>query len=159
MNTFAFTWCLDSQGSTLLSTCIQWMMQVMDTWFEGRGGGILGDFRELQEISGDFRRFNRIWGILERITPPADHGVTYPESCPEEWFLRGWCGVWHSKTMRVSVSWLLPEKIPVGRQASWTCHIVVLHIGYLSQQLPGRLIPAGISLTTVRIDLSKSDNL
>ena len=87
----------------------------------GKGGGILGDFRELQEISGDFRRFNRIWGILERITPPADHGVTYPESCPEEWFLRGCCGVWHARAMQVSVCWQLAEEVPVDPLGSWSC--------------------------------------
>ena len=52
-----------------------------------------------------------LWGCPSGISS-ADHGVAHPPSCPEGWFWRGCRGVWHSRTMQVSVSWQLPEELP-----------------------------------------------
>ena len=35
----------------------------------------------------------------------ADHDVAHPSRCPDGWFWRGCRGVWHARTMQVSVSW------------------------------------------------------
>ena len=43
----------------------------------------------------------------------ADHGVAHPPRCCEGWFWRGCRGVWHARTMQVSVSWQSPEEVPV----------------------------------------------
>ena len=51
----------------------------------------------------------------------ADHGVASPSRCPEGWFWRGCRGVWHVRTMQVSVSWHLAEEVPVDPQGSWSC--------------------------------------
>ena len=51
----------------------------------------------------------------------ADYGVARPPRSPEEWFWRGFRSVWHARTMQVSVSWQLPEEMPVDPQASWSC--------------------------------------
>ena len=51
----------------------------------------------------------------------ADHAVTHPPNCPEGWFWRGCCGVWYARTMPVSVSWHLPEEVPVAPQGYWSC--------------------------------------
>ena len=45
----------------------------------------------------------------------------YPPRCPEGWFRRGCRGVWHARTMRVSLSCQLPEEVPVDPQGSWSC--------------------------------------
>ena len=50
----------------------------------------------------------------------ADHGVAHPPRCPEGWFWRGCHDVWHARTMQVSVSWQLPEEVPVDPQGSWS---------------------------------------
>ena len=51
----------------------------------------------------------------------ADHSVAHPPRCPEGWVWRGCRRVWHASTMKVSVSWQLPEVVPVDRQGSWSC--------------------------------------
>ena len=50
----------------------------------------------------------------------ADDCVALPPRCPEAWFWRGCRGVWHAQTMPVSVSWQLPEEVPVDPQGSWS---------------------------------------
>ena len=44
-----------------------------------------------------------------------------PSRWPEGWFSRGCRGVWHARTMQVSVSWQLPEEVPVNLQGRWSC--------------------------------------
>ena len=51
----------------------------------------------------------------------AGHGVAHTPRCPEGWFWRRCRGVWHTRTMQVSVSWQLPEEVPVDPQGSWSC--------------------------------------
>ena len=51
----------------------------------------------------------------------TNHGVAHPPRCPEEWFLRGHGGMLHARTMQVSISWQLPEEVPVDPQGSWSC--------------------------------------
>ena len=51
----------------------------------------------------------------------ADNGVAHSPTCPEGWFWRGCRGVWHVRTMQVSVSWQLPEEVRVDPQGSWSC--------------------------------------
>ena len=48
----------------------------------------------------------------------ADHGVAHAVICPEGWFWRGCRGVWYARTIQVSVSWQLPEEVPVDLQGS-----------------------------------------
>ena len=47
--------------------------------------------------------------------PSADHGVAHPPRCPEGWFWRGCCGVWHARTMQVSDS---PEGMLWGEECA-----------------------------------------
>ena len=54
----------------------------------------------------------------------ADHSIVHPPRCPEGWFWRGCHGVWHFRTMQVSVSWQLPEEVPVDPHDSWFCSTV-----------------------------------
>ena len=49
----------------------------------------------------------------------ANHGVVYPPRCSERLIWRGCNGVWHVPTMQVSVSWQLPEEVPVDPEESW----------------------------------------
>ena len=51
----------------------------------------------------------------------ADHGVAHLVRCPEGWLRRGCRGVWHARIMQVSVTWQLPEEVPVNLQGSWPC--------------------------------------
>ena len=51
----------------------------------------------------------------------ADHGVAYPQRCPEGWFWRGCHGTWHNWTVQVSISWQLPEEVHVDTQGVWSC--------------------------------------
>ena len=51
----------------------------------------------------------------------ADHGVVHLPWCLEGWFWRCFRGVWHVRTMQVSVTWQLPEEVPVDPQGSWSC--------------------------------------
>ena len=50
-----------------------------------------------------------------------DHSIANPQRCPEGWFWRGCCGVWHASTMLVSLSSELPEEVPVDPQGTWSC--------------------------------------
>ena len=61
-----------------------------------------------------------LWCCPARIST-ADNSVTHPPRCPEGWFWRGCCGMWHALTMQVSVSRQLPEEVPVDPQGSWSC--------------------------------------
>ena len=96
--------------------------------------GRRGDMREDSTESSSSLFFCRspLWVVLaweEMCTPwcspssisSADHGVAQPPRCPEEWFWRDCRGVWHAPTIQVSVSWQLPEKVPVDPQRSWSC--------------------------------------
>ena len=51
----------------------------------------------------------------------ADHGITHPLSCTYGWLWRGCHGVWHGRTMQASISWQLPEEVPVDPRGSWSC--------------------------------------
>ena len=51
----------------------------------------------------------------------ADHGIAHPPRCPGGCFWRGCRGMWHAWTMQVSISWQLPEEVPVYPQGSWSC--------------------------------------
>ena len=51
----------------------------------------------------------------------ADHGFAHPPRCPEGWFWRACCGVWHAGAMQISVSWQLPEEVPVNPQGRLSC--------------------------------------
>ena len=51
----------------------------------------------------------------------ADQGVAHSPRSPEGWFWRGFRGVWHAWTMQVSVSWQLPENVPVDPQVRRSC--------------------------------------
>ena len=51
----------------------------------------------------------------------ADNGVAHPPRCLEGWLWWGSHGVWHAWTMQVSVSWQLPEEVPVDPKRSWSC--------------------------------------
>ena len=46
--------------------------------------------------------------------------IAHPPRCLEGWFWRGFHGVWHARTMQVSVSWQLPEEILVDPHGSWS---------------------------------------
>ena len=48
----------------------------------------------------------------------ANHGIACCPQCPEGWFLRSCHGIWHSQTVQDSVSWQLPEEVPVDPQRS-----------------------------------------
>ena len=53
----------------------------------------------------------------------ANHGVAHPPKCPKEWFWRGCHGVWHARPMQASISWQLPEEVPVDpHPAGLQCH-------------------------------------
>ena len=43
----------------------------------------------------------------------ADYSIAHPRRCPGEWFWRGCRGMWHARTMQVSVSWQLPKELLV----------------------------------------------
>ena len=51
----------------------------------------------------------------------ADFGIAHPPRCPDGWFCRGCRGMGHAQTTQVSVSWQLPEEVPVDPQGSWPC--------------------------------------
>ena len=78
----------------------------------GGGGGELLAVRVWVDMS-------TLWCCPSSISS-AYHGVAHPQRCPERWFWRGFRGVWHAWTMRVSVSWQLKEEIPVDPQGSWS---------------------------------------
>ena len=63
-------------------------------------------------------RMSTLWCCPSSISS-ADHGVTHPPRCPEGWFWRGCHGLLHARTVQVSVSWQLPEKVHVDLQGSW----------------------------------------
>ena len=48
----------------------------------------------------------------------ADHSVNRPPRYPEGWFWRGCRGMSQARTMQVSVSRQLPEKVPLGPQGT-----------------------------------------
>ena len=54
-------------------------------------------------------------------TSSADHGITHPPRGPDGWIQRGCHGMWHARTMQVSISWQLPEEVPVDPQGSKSC--------------------------------------
>ena len=43
----------------------------------------------------------------------AVHSLAHPPRCLKGWFWRGCHGVWRARTMQASVSWQLPEEVPV----------------------------------------------
>ena len=47
--------------------------------------------------------------------------IVRPPRCPKRRFWTGCSGVWHARTMQVSVSWQFPEEVPVDPQGSWSC--------------------------------------
>ena len=51
----------------------------------------------------------------------ANHGISHPPGCYEGWFWRGCCGVWHTKTKWISVSWQLLKEAPVGPKGNQSC--------------------------------------
>ena len=61
------------------------------------------------------------WCCLSR-NSSAGHDVTNPPSSKVPWRIvwKGCHGAWLSRTIRVSVSWQLPEEIPVDPQGSWS---------------------------------------
>ena len=78
----------------------------------------------------------------------ADYGVTHTLRCPEEWFLRGCCGVWHAWTMQVSTSWqTVAEEVPVDPQGS--CPVVGLVLQARDAKFPQALGFESLDLFTV----------
>ena len=96
----------------------------------GSSGGQEGRFRT--EPLPVFLCRRPLWTILAQAGTPtlwccpssissADHGVAHPPRCPEGWFWRGCRGLWHGRTMQVSVSRQLPEEVHGNPQGSWSC--------------------------------------
>ena len=93
-------------------------------------GGHEGGFsRNLLPVLGNGRPS---WAVLAQIgtstlwhcpstISSADRSIAHPPMCPEGWVCRGCWGVWHAQTMQVSVSWQLPEEVPVDPLRSWSC--------------------------------------
>ena len=93
-------------------------------------GGTWGTIRQRSSSSLFYRRPLRAVLAWTRVSTPwycpssissANHGITHPPRCPEWWFFRGIRGMWHAQTMQVSISWQLPEEVPVDPQGSWSC--------------------------------------
>ena len=65
----------------------------------------------------------------------ADQGIANPPRCPKECF---WscCDTWHVRTVQVSVSWQLPEGVPVDPQGSWSCS-APSHWSWLNERVLG----------------------
>ena len=51
----------------------------------------------------------------------VDLGVALPLRSLERWSWRGRRGVGHARIMHVSLSWQLPEEVPVDPQGNWSC--------------------------------------
>ena len=84
------------------------------------------------DMADDSTEIQPLWAVLARAgmstpwcCPPsissANHAIIHHQRCPEGWFSRGCHSVWHAWTMRVSISWQLPEEVPVDPQGSWSC--------------------------------------
>ena len=94
-------------------------------WLGGRGGGGMSDASrdplpvfsagDHCEQSWPWTGASSLWRCLSRISS-SDYGVAHSPRCLEGWFWRGWSGVWHARIMWVSVSWQLPEEVPVDPQ-------------------------------------------
>ena len=61
-----------------------------------------------------------LWSCPSSISS-ANHSIAHPPRCPEGWFCRGCHGIWHVRSMQVSLSWQLPEEVPVDPVGSWSC--------------------------------------
>ena len=95
----------------------------------GRRGEWRGDSAEIlfhsflqrpMWVSVEWARMSPLWFCPSSISC-ANHGVARPPKCPEGWFGRGRRGLWHARTIHVSVSWQLPEEVRVDTQGSWSC--------------------------------------
>ena len=109
----------NAEGSVQFSSLTNWVV-----------GGTCGMIWQRSSSSLFYRRSS--WAVLAQAgmttlrccpssIPSAGHVVAHPPSWPEEWFWRGCHGVWHAKTMQVSISWHLPEQVPMDPQGSWSC--------------------------------------
>ena len=53
-----------------------------------------------------------LWGCPSSVSS-ANDSVANPPRCPEAWVWRICRGMWHAWNMQVSVSWQLPEEVPI----------------------------------------------
>ena len=93
-------------------------------------GGIWGTIQQRSSSSHFCRRplcavlawaaMSTLWCCPSSISS-ANHGVAHPPRCPKGWFWRSCRGVWHARTMQISVSWQLPEEVPLDPQGRWSC--------------------------------------
>ena len=66
--------------------------------------------------------YSTLWCCPSSISS-AEVSVAHPPRCHEGRFWRGCRGVWFAQTMQVSVSWQLPEEVPVDPQGSGSCSV------------------------------------
>ena len=94
----------------------------------GGGGGMTDDSAQIlfQSCLQDtpvsilaWTRMSSLWCCPSNIFS-VDYGVANPPRWPEEWFWGGCRGVLRTQTMRVSLSWPLPEDVPVDPGGSWS---------------------------------------
>ena len=113
-----------------LKTTFVWLLgqfSSLTDWVVWRSG------RTIQQWSSSSLFCRRpLWAVLARAGIPtlwrcpssvssADHGVVHSPRRSEGSFWRHCCGMWHAWTMQVSISWQLPEQVPVDPLGSWSC--------------------------------------
>ena len=62
-----------------------------------------------------------LFDVVHPASPQPTPASPILQGALKDGFWRGCRGVWHARTMQVSVSWQLPEEVPVDPQGSWSC--------------------------------------